>query len=356
MQIPKIPFTICALAPLCPRSEPAVGTDPVMIDLYSLDDVLEKLTPTVYIPVFREHCPSGGLTLQFSSMKDFKPERIVRNNEYLKSIDAISRYIAEALNRGKSSAQIAGKIKADWPQAALVIDMTDTETPPPKNREKSQVNDILSMVATTSISSRSSAPAGPRRWKARYDEIISSILETIFNNTDFKICEAAWRGVELLLRQGTIKEGSGLKLRLVPVLPDGLEQVLEQLADDFASDPPNLFLIDVPFDNTPRSIGLMEKIISVAETLMSPTVFWITPGFFHLDTWQELSRVPYIKHHIDDAAYAKWRKLADMPGAEWTAITCNRFLTRAPYGQNDSTTKWPFRETEPLWISPAWAL
>lgn len=355
MQIPNIPFTICVLAPLCPSGEAESRIDPVTIDLYSLDDTMEKLSPSLYIPVSRELCPSGGLTLRFSRMKDFKPEGIVRNNEYLKSIDGISRYIAEALNLGESSINIAGKIKTDWPQAALVIDVNDTETPSPKNQGKSQVDDILSMVAAPATS-RTSSPAGPRRWKARCDEIISSILETIFNNVDFKTCEAAWRGVEILLRQGTIKEGTGLSLRIIPVSPDGLEQILERLADDCASDPPNLFLIDVPFDNTPRSTGVMEKIISVADTLMAPTACWITPGFFHLGTWQELRRIPYIKNHFDNAAYAKWRKLGNMPGAEWVAVTCNRFLARAPYGQNDSPSKWPFKETEPLWISPVWAL
>ena len=355
MQIPKIPFTICALAPLCPGQKPESRTDPVMIDLYSLNDVMEKLAPSLYIPVSREHCPSGGLTLQFSGIKDFKPERIISNNEYLKSLDDIGQYIVGALDRGSSSTDIAGKIKTDWPQASLIIDMNDVDTSMPKEREKTAIDDILSMVATAA-SSRPSSPAGPRRWKARCDDVISSILETIFDTADFKTCEAAWRGIEILLRQGAIKEGSGLRLQVVPVSPDGLEQALEQLAVDCATDPPNLFLIDIPLDNTPRSTGLMEKIVSMADTLMSPTAFWITPGFFHLGTWRELHRVPYIKHHLDDAAYAKWRKLSDMPGSEWVTITCNRFLARAPYGHNDPSTRWSFREKQPPWVSPVWAL
>jgi hypothetical protein len=109
---------------------------------------MEKLAPSLYIPVSREHCPSGGLTLQFSGIKDFKPERIISNNEYLKSLDDIGQYIAGALDRGSSSTDIAGKIKTDWPQASLIIDMNDVDTSMPKEREKTAVDDILSMVAT----------------------------------------------------------------------------------------------------------------------------------------------------------------------------------------------------------------
>lgn len=355
MKIPTIPFTICALAPLCPGEERKASAGPVMVDLYSLDEVITQLAPSLYIPVPREDCPAEGLTLRFSRMKDFTPEGIIGGNDYLKGIDNIGRFIAEAIARETSSADIARNITAEWPQAPLVIDMSDAGAATPKRREKNMIDDILSMVASTD-SAPPSSPAGPRRWKARCDEIISSLLKIVYDDPSFKICEAAWRGVEFLLRRGTIKEGSGLRLQVMPVTAEGLEQDLELLVHVGSADPPNLILIDIPLDNTPRSTWLMETIISTANTLMAPTAYWITPRFLYLDTWEDLHRVQYIKHHLDDAAYAKWRKLGDMPGAEWIAVNCNRFLTRPPYGGSHSPARWSFREEEPLWISPVWAL
>ena len=64
----------------------------------------------------------------------------------------------------------------------------------------------------------------------------------------------------------------------------------------------------------------------------------------------------YLKHHLEDAAYAKWRKLADLPGAHWLTVTCNRFLYRAPYGPENRPKSVSFEERVPLWLSPVWAL
>jgi predicted component of type VI protein secretion system len=100
MKIPSTPFTICALTPLYPGSEETSSSDPVMVDLYSLDDVIAQLSPSLYIPAPREDCPAGGITLRFSRMKDFSPEGIVSGNDYLKDIDTMGRYISEAVARG----------------------------------------------------------------------------------------------------------------------------------------------------------------------------------------------------------------------------------------------------------------
>lgn len=139
------------------------------------------------------------------------------------------------------------------------------------------IDDILSMVAATD-SAPQLPPAGPRQWKSRCDDIISSLLKIIYDDNAFKTCKAAWRGVEFLLRRGTIKDGSGLMLQVLPVSSEGLKVALERLTRTGSADPPNLILIDWPFDNTPRSTALMETIISTAHTLMAPTAYWIIPA------------------------------------------------------------------------------
>ena len=83
---------------------------------------------------------------------------------------------------------------------------------------------------------------------------------------------------------------------------------------------------------------------------------WINPRFFHLENWGNLNKIPYLKNHIEDAAYAKWRKLKDLPGTDWLSFNCNRFLSRFPYSRDNKPGTVFFQEKEPLWISPVWAL
>jgi type VI secretion system protein ImpC len=326
------------------------------MDIYSMDEAVSNLEPTMYVPVPRDVCPSGGLTLTFKSIKDFNPDRIVANNGYLRSIHKAGQFIADAIRSGTPTRDIARRITTDWPDLPLEMSIMDTDVPQQSaEKSTSPVDDILSMVAVPT-SPQPTASVGAKQWKLRCDELLSTLLEYVFDNADFRTCEASWRGIELLVRQGKIKEGEGLFVQAVPITGDGLAYTLEDLSNDLAANPPNLVLVDLPFDNTVRSINILEKVITFAETLMVPTVCWITPGFFNMNTWVDLRRLPYLKNHLEDAAYAKWRKLRDLPGSYWTAITCNRFLTRFPFKRDNGKGVVSFREKEPLWLSPVWAL
>jgi hypothetical protein len=93
----------------------------------------------------------------------------------------------------------------------------------------------------------------------------------------------------------------------------------------------------------------------LAEALMAPALYWIVPGFFHLDQWKDLTRVPFLPHYLEEPAFAKWRKFRKTPPARWVAATCNRFLVRFPYGPDNRPRHARFEELENLWISPVWA-
>ncbi|MEA1935994.1 MAG: type VI secretion system contractile sheath large subunit, partial [Thermodesulfobacteriota bacterium] len=148
----------------------------------------------------------------------------------------------------------------------------------------------------------------------------------------------------------------GIRLKIMPVSPENLESVLEKIIDELVTDLPNLVLIDLPFDSSPKSTNLLKKVAVFADTMLVPTLCWIDARFFHLDNWNDLKKVSYLKHYLEDAAYAKWRKLKELPGADWLSFSCNRFLTRFPYGPDNNPGTVFFQEKELLWISPIWAL
>jgi hypothetical protein len=121
-------------------------------------------------------------------------------------------------------------------------------------------------------------------------------------------------------------------------------------------DLPSLILIDLPFDNSPRSLDLLGKIAQFSETLMVPTFGWITPKFFYLDTWQDLKKLAFIPHVLEEPAFAKWRQLNKASSAKWMSMTCNRFLVRYPYGPDNKPGLIRFEEAKNLWVNPVWAL
>ena len=52
----------------------------VRVDLYSMDEAVEKLSPVLYLPLPVDQSPDGAVTLKFRSIKDFKPESILKND------------------------------------------------------------------------------------------------------------------------------------------------------------------------------------------------------------------------------------------------------------------------------------
>ena len=180
-------------------------------------------------------------------------------------------------------------------------------------------------------------------------------MAIIYDSPDFRACEAAWRGLQTMVKQASIKEGEGIKVTLAPVSPAVLADVLNRAAEEL-DDPPGLVLIDLPFDASPVSTELLNQVAEFADNQLMPTAYWVGPGFFHLGDWSDLKKVQYLAHFLEDAGYAKWRKVKELPGASWMVQTVNRFLVRLPYGKDNPPKGAHFSESEPLWISPVWAL
>jgi type VI secretion system protein ImpC len=115
-------------------------------------------------------------------------------------------------------------------------------------------------------------------------------------------------------------------------------------------------LVDLPFDSTPRSLELLHRVAKFSETLLIPAITWIRPAFFHIDTWWDIKKLSFLPHYLEEPPFARWQSLKRTPAARWLAVTCNRFLTRYPYGKDNTPRRMYFEEHGPLWISPVWAL
>lgn len=350
MKAPTVPFRILALAPF--GGQDTRVTDMVRVDGETLDDAVRGLAGTVSIPVTKDLCAAGSVALEPESIRDFRPERVVNRSPYLKSLVDTLALVEKARFEGVGDREVSRQIKTRWPELPLDFSPPALETRGQEQRSK--VDDILSMVAMPEGASAATRAAG-EGLKGQIQSMLVRLLEAVYTDDTFRTMESVWRGVETLVRQGPVKDQERLVVEILPV-GEGLPEMLEGLSSELNENPPNLVLLDHAFDNTPRSMGVLEKVVGFAGELLAPTAVWIGPSFVHLNDWRELSRLAYLKHHMEDSAFAKWRKLREQPGSEWLSVTANRFLIRAPYGEENPTRPVFFREREPLWISPIWAL
>ncbi len=348
MQIPSMPFTIVALAPFTSLDETAWRKDPVVIDADTFDTVMGGLKPTFSVPVPREICPEGRLDITCTGMKDFHPDGLVRNNTFLRNLLEAKSFIEDSEQAGMAVGEIVSGLKK-WPGLPSLT--VPVKPGPSQCASSSALDNILKMV---SLPQDSAAPAAESASLAlQIDSIVQQNLRHIFSHDRFRTAEATWRGLQFLVKQSRAE--APVHFQIVPVTLDTLEETLDELQPKLVSNSPSLIMVDLGFDISARSLELLETIASFSETLLVPCLAWIKPGFFLVDTWQELNTLPYLPHYMDDMNFAKWRSLREKAHARWLSLTCNRFLTRYPYGSDNPPRMTRFEEEDPLWIAPVWA-
>ncbi|MCF6246846.1 MAG: type VI secretion system contractile sheath large subunit [Desulfobacula sp.] len=297
------PYKILALAPFAPLPDEIFKPQFIDVDLYSLDEIFEKISPVLYIPLSQRVCSKGAVSLAFKKMKDFRPAVMLKN--YPDLIPEIPKKI-----------------------------------PLKKVGSTDQIDDILSMVDTMETKTDSVAGANTE------SSGLSSGLGEVFSNPDFQKTESAWRGLQTLLKKAGIKGVNPVRVSISSIDHLHLEEVLDAIVSFSFENIPNLVLIDLGFDNTLPSIERLEKVVRFADRMMVPVCVSLSPAFFRIDTFDQLNKFSYIKNHLEDASYAKFRKISTLPGSAWVMAGCNGFAAR------------PLHEFEPAqsFISPVWGV
>ncbi len=351
MDIPYKPFTILVVGSFAP-----IPDGPQRVKILPVDTVNESLSalrPAVWIPVVKEICPAGGVGISPEKMKDFTPQGMMGQVAYLKDLgdarDVITR------SAGMPPENVAAAIGEKWPE--LPLDLT---IPPAAARSQSgTVDNILSMVASEGSSGTVShgAMEGSRALSVQIERLIAGVMTAIFSDGSFRELEAAWRGIELITKQGPAGGTKETRLAIVNTPRDGLVDALRELGEVLENDPPDLMLVDFVFDNSPVSMELLEEAASLAQNLIVPAVVNASAGFLGLKDWNEIHHLPMLAHYIEDnPVYAQWSKLRKDPRANWLAAACNELGTRQAYEKDSGVRGVSFEEGSPPWVHPVYAV
>jgi len=350
MKVPFVPLKVLALAPFLGPDCPVWGRGPLGVDPANADQAIEEIGPTCSVPVPRDLYPEGNLEIPLRKLKDFHPDGLVQNIPGLRNLWEAKTWMEEARGKNLSAHEINARL-AQWPNLPPIR----VETAPQKSRGASResLDKILDMVALPDEQSRVSSEG--QEATHRIEGILKGILRHIFLNEAFRTLEASWRGLNLLLRQ-LDNRPSDLRIEIVPVSSESLDDTLGALTAELIDELPSMVLVDLSFDTSPRNLELLGKVARFSETLLIPAITWIRPAFFHIDTWWDIKKLSFLPHYLEAPPFARWQSLKKTPAARWLVVTCNRFLARYPYGKDNTPRSIYFEEHGSLWISPVWAL
>ncbi len=352
MDFLDIPYSILVLAPFNP-----VLTTPsqrIAIDDLDIDAAMAELGPTLRIDIPQTLCPEGYVSVPATSIKALSPAGVITNCAYLSRIAACLDAAKAGLGQPNETSVLAtlatqyADIALDFPAPQEAAAQSASTT----NSGGSAIDDILSMIAAPA--KVASSKGGLAAVVNQAEHLLARLLECIFDDPAWRACEAAWRGLKNMLTRDRIQTGL-VRTSIVSTTQEMLLDAAASLTTQLIETPPNLIVVDFAFDNAPARTEILTGLASFAETLLCPVVISLGPKFFQLNTFAELDSVQYIKHFLDDAAYAKWRTFRTQPGVGWLAATVNPFLLRPQFGPDNPARPVSFSEAAPLWINPSWA-
>ncbi len=347
----NFPFTVLILAPFRGREREKWKDGPIEVTLETLDQVLSELRPSFDLPVPGNIYPPEYLTFEIERRKDFRPDGLLSCNAFLKNILEAREFVLGAPAKGLKQTEIIERIR-DWPG---LPPLELPKSPGIKKSEKADtIDDILKMV---SIPERDGTHGGEEEELVRQMErLLGGILARTFSHEEFRQLEEVWGGLGFLLSRSRRVSETRVSVRLLPVSAETLEETLDDFLLEFARKIPSLIIVDIPFDSSPHSMDLMRRLGEIAEALLVPTVGWITPRFFNMDSWQDLDKLPYLPHYLENAEFAKWQTLKKGSSGRWLGLTCSRFLDRFPYGHEYQKGPIYFEEKVIPWRNPVWGM
>lgn len=352
MEDVSFPLSILVIAPFSGRDAGKWTGGPVTVSLETLDQVIADCSLSLDIPVPRDVAPGGVLSFPITCRKDFHPDNLILSDKHLKNIFEAKQFVLEAPSKGLGHGEIVERLRGWEGIPPLHIPDTAQETRP---KEKNTIDEILDMVSLPER--QSGRPAGRKGLIDQLDGALRRGLELVFHDDGFRNLEAAWAGLEFLLAR--IARGGrrgDIAVKILPSSRENLEDTIDGILLDMIRDIPSLIVVDFPVEGSSRGMALLGKLAGIGETLLAPVLAWIGPDFFHVDSWDDLEKLPYLPHHLERPEFAKWQKLKKSTSGRWVGIACNRFLERFPYGSESRRSSVLFQEPGIPWRSPVWGV
>lgn len=155
-------------------------------------------------------------------------------------------------------------------------------------------------------------------------------LDAALHAPAFQRLDAAWRGLQLLMREAG--EAVAVEVEGVPraTLAATLrDRVYERELG--ANDPLTLVVLDYDFTHKAADLTLLREAAEVAAALQVPMVAHAGAGFFDVRYFVQTAAFTELMPRLGTPAHAGWREFQASEPARWIALTMNRFLLRAPW-------------------------
>lgn len=191
------------------------------------------------------------------------------------------------------------------------------------------------------------------------DHAISQQLNAVMHHQEFQKTEAAWRGLDYLVKRS--ETGPMLKVKFMQLSKDELaddvvnatrfdqsqffRKLYEEEFGTAGGKPFGILVGDYEFGPKPQDVLLLEKISEAAAASMCPFIAAAGPEMFGIQSFTEIGKWPRLSQVFESPEFIDWSNLRNHPDSRYIALTLPRVMSRLPYGPNTVPVKaFDYRE------------
>ncbi|WP_367299779.1 type VI secretion system contractile sheath large subunit [Hafnia alvei] len=191
------------------------------------------------------------------------------------------------------------------------------------------------------------------RMIAELDSKLSKQMDEVLHSSRFKELESSWRSLKLLVDRTDFKEN--IKNHILHATKSELLDDFEYSPEisqsgfykhvyasgygQFGGEPIASIIGSYEFNQSSADMKLLQYVSSVGAMAHAPFLSSVSPSFFGLNSFTELSAIKELKAVFEGPAYVKWRALRETEDARYIGLTAPRFLLRLPYDRNENPVK-----------------
>ena len=344
--------------------------DPFPVDFDNFDEVFARIAATLDLPPCAER--PWEIKLQFRELEDFHPQQLLHRSGPLVTLTELRAKLQHPATTDAAASQLQevlriGALPATPPPATSNESTEDTLArllgKPASEQYKSKFPGGLADRLIQQIVGSSVPSAGPHQSQlaALADAELSARLRAILHHPAFQALEAAWRGLDFLVRN----VAEEVKLHLINLRESELAKMLS--AEDLTKSAickqlekirPSMVLGIYTFG--PQDSALLARIARLACACRTAFVAGASPLLVGCSSFgAQPDPDDWTKPASDELE--EFSAVRRMPEAVHLGLAMPRFLLRQPYGNgSDPIEAFPFEEmlSRPehesyLWGNPA---
>lgn len=330
---------------------------PIRVDIDTFDQLFERLAPAVALEI----PGAASLEIPIRELDHFHPDHLFNTLPWFAEVRQLRSALGNAATFAQAAAQLGlGPAAAPAPAAASqqpppddmfqqLLGRPSASKPAAAHRSEGGLDSLIRRLVAPHVVHG----PDPRQADAirLVDQVTEDLMRAILHHPDFQAMEAAWRGLDYLVRN--VDSDGAVKIEVLDLSKTQLAADLDAAADMNASAlyrtivdarsgasglPPYALLVGhFHVAPDPVDIQLMQKLAAIAAAAGAPLV-----TAADLAAWSRLADDPA------HAARSAWSALRQHPSASALGLCTSGFLLRLPYGKGaEQAERFRFEEMPP---------